>query len=132
MNLMKTKKEIIEETVEYYRTHERGLNSANECVYFNDETQDVCAIGRCMSNPVKFKDYTAPALSFDSKERRYVLEDELLPEYKGHERIFWDQLQEFHDCVNNWAPYDEGWKLTKDGTDKFNRLMKYCGDPELD
>lgn len=45
-----TKLDIIEETVEYYKTHNRATNKAGGCFYLSEQG-DMCAIGRCCRRP---------------------------------------------------------------------------------
>lgn len=121
-----TKKEIIDETVEYYKTHERGYDaSINVCVY-TSSTDAKCAIGFRM-NPKsleKYKNYQGAVddLLSDSSEN---IDNILELKYKGHDLEFWLEIQSFHDNSRNWDSHklSKGNTLTEEGEYNLKRLL---------
>lgn len=91
-----TKLEIIDETVAYYSDPSKRAydDAVGHCRYFFDGK--MCAVGRCLIDPHN---------RLDSVGGSQFTEDDLKPEYRGHnisENIwgidsFWACLQEFHD-----------------------------------
>ena len=143
---MKTKHEIIEESVAYIKENGRGakLNTVlgdphQECVYHNTETGVMCLVGRCMTHPQEadregigsIDDYTYalkddaelndkdPDSIYDENNSLIALEEQLKPEYRGHEANFWIDLQEFHDTSTHWR----GKEMSIDGKN-FLSLLK--------
>ena len=116
---MKTKLEIINETVEYYKTHNRGLrdfgNANAACVYLTPEG-DKCAVGRCLKSPQEFWVGDVYEIFSDSD----TINEYLLPEYTGHHIAFWKDLQSFHDNNNYW----NGGNLTASGVGQLQKLKE--------
>lgn len=131
--MLKTKREIIKETYDYYSTDpsRRGARKTDSgfesCSYFQNERQ-MCAVGRCflpqyqneefskslegdVEEVVEYfinKDYDF--FDFESYREKvnmseiYEEFDALLkPEYRGHEIQFWQDLQGLHDFGQNWS-----------------------------
>lgn len=102
---MKTKIEIINETVEYYSADVsrravgdvKGLNSES-CHYYKDGK--MCAVGRCMIDPKHWSD--SGAWVEDLLLEREGGDDFLKEEYRGHDAKFWKDLQVFHDTFHHW------------------------------
>lgn len=126
-----TKKEIILETVEYYKTHNRGLTILNGgalCAYFGNRG-DMCAVGRCLINPKKIQ-----TLDFNmgdnvtadiNKVSEFInIEDELKPEYRGHSLKFWSELQHFHDYSFYWEKKEIGNGLESSGSIALKTLLE--------
>ena len=107
---MLNKLDIIDETVEYYKTHDRasrprsGVNSF--CHYYMDGS--MCAVGRCLKCP---EDAEKGCVN------KNILQD-LKPEYVGHEIVFWFELQKLHDRDTNW----NGKSLTLTGKNYVKEL----------
>ena len=95
-----TQKEIVLETVEYYRTHKRALDANGICKYLTEEG-DMCAFGRCAINPSALEEGKHVAVQVD-------IEQILKPEYKGHDVDFWLELQRFHDGLRHWTANELG------------------------
>lgn len=101
-----TKQEIIEETVKYYKNNPFGYNpDTTSCVYLGSEGQ-MCAVGRCMLQPEEFGE---EAISADMLAETQEQFDSLLKEqYRGHEIVFWNNLQNFHDnCAGKSSKLEE-------------------------
>lgn len=100
---MKTKLEIIEETVAYYSedVRRRAAKGGSDCQYYDNETGAMCAVGRCMTNP---KEYAGVVINAEDliAENPQVLK----AEYQGHEAEFWEDIQHLHD--SHWYWSDEG------------------------
>jgi len=101
-----TKHEIIDETVEYYEINPIGRRSIKDpalsggCFYYreNDGIIQMCAVGRCMVDPKKY----APSGAYVSTLLEGEGEEILKPEYRGHEAVFWRDLQQLHDSSTYW------------------------------
>lgn len=114
----KSVKEIVEETVEYYKTHPRGLaTQGGGCVYFNSEDNSkMCAVGRCMNTRAPFvkelmqKEQFLAVESVDTRVKG--LDNVLRPQYRGHSTRFWKRLQSLHDGTAYW---NEDGQLMKEG-----------------
>lgn len=130
-----TKLEIITETVQHYtQGGARSLTEeSNYCVY-NGPKGSHCAVGRCMltkykrikTNNVDWNEGTA-AINLASRLTNGVsenLDSVLAIRYRGHEMLFWSQLQDFHDKGINW---EEG-KLTSMGELNVLHLIGKWGE----
>jgi hypothetical protein len=102
---MKTAREIITETFEYYNADpsRRGLDSMEGCVYISQDGTK-CAVGRCMTP------YALEAILRAEGEVGFCngdpvptnLDNFLMPEYRGHPVRLWELLQDFHDTHSLW------------------------------
>lgn len=135
--MQKTKLQIIDETFEAYKdASNRAVvqveNAAidgsryinNVCVYKNEDTGKMCAVGRCETNPDptlrmgladRFGTWTpdgvGPMAWVDGK---FFYDEEtmnggLKEEYRGHAIEFWIELQSLHDYEDyfvdgTWSP----------------------------
>lgn len=109
---MKTKLEIINETVEYYsHPNRRAQGKYNGCEYITKDGR-MCAVGRCLKDPDKLRNLSPDADELD-------LENLLKEEYLGHENEFWYDLQTLHDSSIHWKDN----KLSAQGT-KFVEFLK--------
>jgi len=128
-----TKREILKETVEYYKTNSRGLlldeeTDTWECVYLG-ENNSMCAVGRCLQDkilenlPTRQESITASELS-NYYDDASSLDDLLKPEYRGHDLAFWRYLQMFHDELSNWG----GKTLTDKGKEEYAILFNKFED----
>jgi hypothetical protein len=123
-----TKKQIIEETLKYYKTHRRGINissNGNHCQYLTKKGS-MCAVGRCLINPQKAMDKKIGGVHgfYDERTNEKILDSMLKPGYIGHDYTFWSGLQTFHDSNDNWEKQGRGNKLTDEGLKNYNRLLK--------
>jgi len=115
---VKSVKEIVNETVKYYRTHPMGI-IGDKCKYFIEETGAMCAVGRCLEQPELFKNQNGCVLflvQFD------CLDSKLKPEYRGHNINFWKHLQCLHDTSNYWTGRTPN-SLTLDGLNYKNWII---------
>lgn len=94
----KSKLDIINETVAHYNSENRGTDQHGYCEYFSEETGNACAVGRCMKNPKKGYEGT-----FDDLVAGNFKQTDLKPEYRGHCKEFWGDLQSLHDDESNWT-----------------------------
>lgn len=114
-----TEQQIVLETIKYYRTHKRGYDPIEEnCRYFYNNTK--CAVGRCLIDPKKFKNDMSDVLGSSIE-----LEKDLKPQYKGHDGLFWANLQDLHDTNAYWDANDKG------GQD-ISEQGKYCIKEQFD
>lgn len=111
---MKTEKEIVLETVEYYSDpdnrslyYSHGEPKDATSVYLSSNGNK-CAVGRCMKD--KVLDSIAKNRSIKSivrgmcanKDQAHI--DSLFKdEYRGHSVSFWDRLQRLHDEYSHWS-----------------------------
>jgi len=124
---MLSKIQIIEETVEYYKTHNRAIdNKTHDCYYYRNG--DTCPIGRCMENPEEFNNAILNVLDI---HKEYGIDKVLKEEYKGHHVKFWENLQNLHDCMQYWTTSDLGDNvndLTESGLECYNKLIEIYKD----
>jgi len=143
---MKTKLEIIQETVKFYGDDpsRRAVIQSSEtasgyaCVYFDPKTGNKCAFGRCANLdaqifatapflrtvPLREKADWVRALVDGSKGAEYAnkeLNKILLPEYRGHDLEFWSAIQYFHDCDEHFTKTG----LSELGKLELENLIKY-------
>tara|TARA_R110000796_G_scaffold194914_2_gene311273 strand:+ start:824 stop:1201 length:378 start_codon:yes stop_codon:yes gene_type:complete len=122
---MKTKLEIIEETVNHYTT-ERNSRAMDglECVY-NAEDGSHCAIGRCFKDSYRnegheFK-FNQDTDTGDLDNELGGLDSFLSEEYKGHDSAFWGNLQSLHDRNRYW---NNDFELSIGGNEYVEKLKK--------
>lgn len=128
----KTTTQIINETVRAYADAPSKLRAIadGQCVYFDPETGNKCAVGRCC-DPEQVSADDFPTCSINSKfkssiETRRILAA-LLPEYQGHPVEFWKDLQVFHDGSLSW----DVWGLSDYGKGLVNRLKRKYETPKI-
>lgn len=124
--MQKTKKEIINETAEFYGTDPTRRATCNEegratCRYLTKDGRK-CAVGRCFIHGKKIiakrerfsaEDFDAPVYDISN------INSLLLPEYRGFNADFWRELQLFHDDNGNFNA--EG--LSKQGIETKQYLL---------
>lgn len=120
---MKSKAEIVVETLLHYNSKNRGYNiSEDHCTYLDKATGNKCAVGRCIldseiENVAKFEEkyiYNTANSSpnVESLANRFLNLDSLLkPEYRGHDVKFWKNLQNLHDLSSMWT--EDGFILSE-------------------
>ena len=126
--------EIIAETIEYYKNNPRGIkqNTQSVCVYYDVETENKCAIGRCLIKPEDFKDWylnieaimetLIPEID-NEKLVNEKLNSILKEQYKNHNLHFWKNLQLLHDTPQNWLCNEKGCTLTKHGKENVKQMI---------
>lgn len=131
---MKTKREIIEEIASFYNLKNRATrpitdaeaymgiqNLSNEICQYHMTDGRTCAIGRYMNDSVKYANNNESIISIsESINRLDGIDSLLIEEVKGHDIMFWDNLQKFHDKDCNWT--NEG--LSELGLDYKNQLLE--------
>ena len=124
---MKTKLQIINETIYYYSIlGRRGVqNGHTNCVYFDDKTGNKCAFGRyCADGKAKL----LQQMGFQSIHSIFVdVDNFLLPQYHGHSKEFWQAIQILHDKESHWK--EEGGITEKGLIYADNIKVIFC--PEL-
>jgi len=110
--MIKTKKEIIDETVAYYceDVSRRALRSGN-CCYITDDGR-MCAVGRCLTQE-GLEQYNNCTFGYNNEMLPYLKE-----EYQIDDDYFWEDLQYLHD--KKWYWDDIG--LTKQGEEYVELL----------
>lgn len=111
-----TAKELILETVEYYKNNKRAVDENGICKYIDDEG-NMCAVGRCLIDPTDIK--------FDNPDDTSVcyiidLEDNIKSMYKTISIDTWKELQYLHDTDSFWYEHE----LTKRGEAYVNELLE--------
>lgn len=124
--------EIINETVEYYKTNPRGLGE-HSCVY-KAINGSKCALGRAiqdkyLDDPLLNSTFAGGVmrLSMNLSVRNLTIEEVLKPEYRGQSKRFWEDLQSWHDVSSHWIggnePIGEPQKLTEKGEGALRVLI---------
>jgi hypothetical protein len=112
---MKTKHQIIDETVAYYSEDtKRRAVVGYACHYFQKETGNMCAVGMCAIDPQELDGSCYFAALKLSDEEIFK------PEYRGHSVEFWGELQALHDTNTHW---DENG-LTPAGEEYVKKLKE--------
>lgn len=120
---MKTKFEIILETAAFYNSTNRAMMQNMDCdkprcVYLTRDGKK-CAVGRCTRDGAEIR------ISFlnvaDWIDDGGSLENQLLPEYRGHDVAFWLGVQRLHDEAENWT--ETG--LSCEGEKTVFRMLEY-------
>lgn len=97
---MKSKLEILQETIEAYSKPGTRASNGTACFYYETKTGNRCAFGRCCSEEnAKTLVSHRYGTVFDFKTH---IDDFLLPEYRGHDAEFWRLIQRLHDNDENW------------------------------
>jgi hypothetical protein len=130
----KTKIEIINETVKYYKTNNRAVTNgvafdgAGSCEYYlkQDGVVLMCAVGRCLEYPKDFEG-RIHTVSHIFGER---LDNYFKEEYRGHGIGFWSDLQLLHDNHIYWNKIKGGNELTELGLEMYNRLIQTYDDAQ--
>lgn len=102
---MKTKAEIIFETIQFYLANpsRRAKRNDNTCFYASiNHPGTHCAVGRCMT-PAALEEAGNSKGSVWSLESEYKLDTLLQEPYRGHSTNFWSQLQNLHDEDYYWT-----------------------------
>lgn len=96
--------ELLDETIEYYKTNPRGvgLNSYGNlaCKYITDEGA-MCAVGRCLTDPKSFQNKFHTVGISDIADDHHI-SGYFKEEYKDVPLEWWDMLQHFHDPPILW------------------------------
>lgn len=130
-----TKLEILEETFNYYTEDpigRRGVDKGNNCVNITLDGK-MCAFGRCMINPDGYIGGSCEIINYNLNilknkdnnilyKTEYLLDTILKEEYRGHDVLFWQQIQNWHDLRKNWD-LDEN-TISNKGLDWYNELKK--------
>lgn len=110
---MKSKTEIVLETLRFYNRNNRGYNYQNDhCTYYDEATGNKCAVGRCILDSEIERVSELERVRFEKKldgpsvilvaDHFKGLDGLLKPEYRGHCIEFWQNLQSIHDDCSIW------------------------------
>lgn len=127
---MKSKTEIVVETLLHYNIKNRGYNrAADNCTYLDKSTGNKCAVGRCILDSELEKvcvfeqeqiNQGDGSPSVAKLEANFNDIDSLLsPEYRGHDAAFWGRLQFFHDSSYMWN--EDGFDLSENNLTYITR-----------
>lgn len=97
---VKTKEEIVRETVAFYGADPKGRRatySHGTCCNFTDDGR-MCAFARCTTNPRQLEAGSVGSVYVDSEDVMEVLK----PEYRVGDRAFWQDVQHLHDSATHW------------------------------
>ena len=126
-----TKLEIIDETIDYYKTHKRSITGNGTCLYVGIDNNR-CAVSRCVIEEKLniFANHEGESIICVIHNEDNI--DSLLKEeYHGHDITFWENMQELHDCDSYWdinseIPFNE---LTHQGRARlYNIKNEYLHD----
>ena len=135
--------ELVQDTIQYYKTHPRGVltsltsSPAEPCTCYNPTTGAMCAVGRCMISPGEHGQATVSELrSWDEIKEEYVggIDHVLKEEYRGHSVDTWKRLQSLHDHRGNWEQVGEGFVLNEEGKENAKNITSQAvweGESEL-
>lgn len=89
-----TYQDVLDETIEYYKTNPRGFNAEDyECVYLGPNNE-MCAVGRCLINPSAFENNYGSVINLIRDCGMGIFKEE----YRHlDDSEFWYELQLFHD-----------------------------------
>lgn len=129
---MKSKAEIVVETLLHYNLKNRGYNAEGDyCTYLDKSTGNKRAVGRCIqeSEIEKVSEYEEKHIKENSGSptvgdlARYFndLDYLLSPEYRGHNAAFWRDLQRTHDMSLLWT--ENGFKADERDLAYFSRVF---------
>lgn len=122
----KTVKEVVLETIEYYENNpeRRALSDVGLCLYYDNNTKNMCAVGRCMKDATQEYECGIGGLHKGYTEiEEEDVHKEMKEEYSNIPITVWQHLQSFHDLPDYW---DENG-LTEDGKQyKESLIKKYC------
>lgn len=124
--------DLLNETREYYRTHQRGVSSTSTggCQYLT-EAGHMCGVGRCFSDEGRelfggFDGYVLDLL--DEMIGRYGTPyDFFKPQYHHllNDLTLWESIQTLHDNDAHWVANETGGcDLTDWGVRFFNGLIE--------
>lgn len=113
--------EILEESIQYYETHNRAVDKDGWGVYMTD-SGDMCIVGRCLELPEFYKGDSRPVTEIAT----IGLDSILKTQYRGQPLNFWRRLQGFHDSRENWQSKENGSGniLTPEGIKNLNILKQ--------
>ena len=119
MSEIKTKLEVIRETVDYYSKDvtRRSMNGS-DCMYVSSDGKN-CAFSRCCADPSSLKSYEGYGASQVIDKFGFEC---LKPEYMIEDKSFWNELQALHDIKSNWNETgltDEGRKYVAELENKY-------------
>lgn len=136
-----TAAEIIDDTIEYYRTHPRSLDSTGNCIY-DDGADKRCAVGRFMLSPIRKRCRATDLVGLNvlGIEALWSKSEERLTCFGSHDRLlykkvhgqpmaFWVALQDLHDGDMGWEQPDSavGSRLSADGKYKVAEMKRrFC------
>lgn len=112
------KQDLLIETIEYYQNNPRGTDSESSdgdnpfCVYYDPDTGNMCAVGRCLLDKKKamemtgsIDDHLAVEGSLGDRPDGFIEIDmgDFKPEYQEIDDLrFWRCLQSLHDVDYHW------------------------------
>lgn len=114
--MRKSKIEIINETAEYYSADvsRRAYNDEVHVCQYKTPDGKMCAVGRCLENPEEIINQNGGVVDIFSSGF------ELKAEYRGHDYIFWRDVQMLHDRPFNWDKKG----LSESGKYHLNELLE--------
>jgi hypothetical protein len=121
--MRKTKLQIIEETAAFYMEDpsRRAYNAITDMCEYQTTDGRNCAVGRYFIDPQNIRNYGVKELAL----RGEFLQENLIEEVRGHDWVFWESLQRFHDRFFYWDT--DG--ITESGRTYLQELkQKYAND----
>jgi len=118
---MKTKKEILEYVISEICAQGRATNGSHCCLETNDGKR--CAFSLCITDDSRkaliLSNYSGAVSGLSDWE----IEQYLKPEFHGHEREFWENLQVLHDVATNWENYSGPTLLSSEGVKQYKKIL---------
>jgi hypothetical protein len=118
-SIQKAQLELLEETIEFYKHHDRCVTNLGLCKYHIDGKEG-CAIGRLITDvDLRKKLDLAPVCSVDS----HAIFEMLPKEIQEYGKTFLASLQYLHDFEYHW----DGRKITDEGLMFIDQIKKIHG-----
>ena len=125
-----SKLEILKETLEFYKTNPRSVKDG-EYYYTLQITQRRKThdpVGRCFFAKYKQENNSLINKHLFDLNQELNLDEYLLKKYRGHNIIFWLDLQAFHDNDEFWINGVNKASLSAHGKERFDFLKKYYNE----
>lgn len=127
---MKTKIQIIDETVEFYSKNPRAIDDKTKpeggpkCQYLTSDGNQ-CAHSRCLTDEARTKVVAASMNGYTANDLIERFDDNIhKEEYRGHDSEFWCGIQSIHDSHTYW----NGQALTARGKQFVETLKERYQD----
>lgn len=122
----KTIAEVIQETIDFYNSENRSMNNIRKCVYLNEETGTMCAVGRCLTEQglIDFHREEMLVSRTDVGVLYKLYPNSFKEEYKDIASHEWRKIQRVHDDDQFWNK--DG--LNEDGKESVINLFSDIKD----
>ena len=123
MTKPKTYSEIVDDIVDYYNTHSRGIEGGSlvaSCTYQG------CAVGYACGFRVDEWDGHGDFWGVMDNEEEDSVWEKFLPQYRKTNVDFWRDVQSLHDTCSNWVENERGGQdLSEEGKGRVDSIKEY-------